>query len=191
MARGRGTDRRGRSKRGPPFIRLMHEVFDSPGFRSLRPGARAALLEVARLYAGCNNGQLPMSQRMLAERLSVTKDTAGAYLGELEAAGLVECTRRSGFSLKSREAQAPLWRLAWERCDLTGQPPSHAYRNRPEQKSRAEKPGPNGLENPDRGPQSGPASVLKIRTDTLGRNKVSRAEKPGHYLDSAMRRGLR
>lgn len=144
MARGRGADRRGRSKRGPPFVRLNHEVIDSPGYRALRPVARAALVEIARLYKGTNNGALPVSHRWLAERLGSDKKTAGSALRELEACGLVGCVRPSGFSVKNREGQAALYRLNWEPCHATGQPPSLAYRTAPERKSRGENPDPNG-----------------------------------------------
>ena len=116
---------KGRSKAGPPFVRLPWFLLESPAWRSTNPAARAVYLEVARLYNGRNNGLLALSVRDAADRCRINKDTAGRALEALRTIGFIECVTPGGFSRKMRHASE--WRLTVETCDRTGALPSKAF----------------------------------------------------------------
>ena len=126
MSRGRGTDRRGRSKGDGRFVQLLNVMLESAAWRSLPASARAVYIEVAKLYNGSNNGRLALSVRDAAARCRVNKDTVSASLRLLEDHGLIECAMPGSFSLKTRHASE--WRLTAKRCDRTGVLATHAYR---------------------------------------------------------------
>lgn len=92
---------------------------------ALSPSARAAYIEVARLYNGRNNGTLALSARTLAERLGVSKDTAARLLKELIDKGFIDLVQRGAFSLKHRHATE--YRLTAYSCDLTQHRSSKAF----------------------------------------------------------------
>lgn len=116
---------KGRSKSGPPFVRLPWYMLESEAWRYLNPAARAVYLEVARLYNGRNNGLLALSVRDAAERCRINKDTAGRALEALRTTGFIDCVTPGGFSRKLRHASE--WRLTVETCDRTGELPSKAF----------------------------------------------------------------
>jgi hypothetical protein len=60
---------RRRGSGGPPFVQLHWYLLDSAAWKSLSTAARAAYIELARLYNGTNNGTLALSLRVLAQRL--------------------------------------------------------------------------------------------------------------------------
>ena len=121
-----GKDRKGRSKGGPPFIRVPNPVYDSAAFRSLSPGDVAVLLAVIRRFNGMNNGYIALGVREAASIANMNKDTVMRSFQTLVAVGLIEPASKGAFSLKIKHASE--WRLAWERCDRSGSVPSHAYR---------------------------------------------------------------
>lgn len=118
-------NRKGRSKSGPPFVRLPWFLLDCEAWRALTPAARAVYLEVARRYNGSNNGFLGLSVREAAERCRINKDTASRALEALRVAGFIECITPGGFSRKDRHASE--WRLTIERCDRSGNGPTKAF----------------------------------------------------------------
>jgi hypothetical protein len=120
------SNKTGRSKGGPPFLRIPNPVYDSPAFRSLPPVCVAVLLTIIGRYNGRNNGHLGLSVRDAAVRVNVNKDTAGKAFHTLSDLGFVDQTSMGAFSLKQQHSSE--WRLTWERCDRTGKLPSHAYR---------------------------------------------------------------
>lgn len=113
-----------RSK-SPPFVRLFNYVIDSPGYRALSMVGRAALIEVARLYNGMNNGQLALSARDLGDRIGKSKSTAARALIELEDMGFIETVRMGRFSQRNRKACE--YRLTFFRCDVSHALPSKAF----------------------------------------------------------------
>lgn len=115
MARGRRPNKTGRSKGLSPFLMLPNWVFDSPAYRSLRPVARALLLELIRRHNGSNNGAIGLGEREAASALGM-RDRAAvrSYFDELAVKGFIACTWRGGFNVKSGPQRASEWRLTWE-----------------------------------------------------------------------------
>ncbi len=117
MSKGRGADKRGRSKKGPPFVQLFHYMIDSPAWRSLLPVERAAYVEIASKFDGKNNGKILMSARMLAPALGISKATAAAALNMLVKSELVEVVVDCGFNMKTGERFGRKFRLTVYRCN--------------------------------------------------------------------------
>ena len=118
-------EKRRRRLKGPPFVQMFNYVIDSPAYAALSVTARAALIEVARLYDGANNGRLAMAARTLADRLDVSKSTAARAMIELEDAGFVETAKIGSF--RRRDRRASEYRLTFHRCDASYSPPSKAF----------------------------------------------------------------
>lgn len=120
MARGR------RSKRnGPTFVALYHYMLATEAYKGLSSSARAALVEVASLYRGDNNGRLVVPARWLAEQMGVSKATASRALVELEDSGFIATTKRARFEKHDRRAAE--YRITWQRCDVTYAPSSREF----------------------------------------------------------------
>jgi hypothetical protein len=97
----------------------------SPSWHSLKPVARAAYIEVAKLYNGTNNGYLAMSGRRLAEAMPISRQTGTRSLEELVEKGFLEVVTPSAFSLKIKRATE--YRLTAFGCDVKASPPSKAF----------------------------------------------------------------
>ena len=119
-----GKDKHQR-RRGPSFVQLFNHMIDSAAYRKLSPVARAAMVEVARIYNGNNNGYLAMPARELADRLGVSKTTAARALNELEQLGFLETVKVGTFRRKDRMASE--YRLTFHRCDHSSLPPSRLF----------------------------------------------------------------
>jgi Helix-turn-helix domain len=124
--KGRGSDKRGRSKKGPPFVQLFQWVMKSDQWLALSAIEKAAYPQLASRFNGTNNGRLALSARTLAEELHVSKDTAAKALNALVASGLIECSKWSGFNQKA-ERTSREYRLTCYRCDVTGQLPINSF----------------------------------------------------------------
>ena len=85
-------------------VRLHYWMMRSPAWADLSPAARALLIELYALYNGVNNGELFLSIRSAARRLSIAGNTAGKAFRELEAHGFIRAARRGAFHLKIRHA---------------------------------------------------------------------------------------
>lgn len=106
MAKGRGADATGRSKKDARHMRLYRSFMETPAWRSLAKQARAVLIELYALYNGDNNGELFLSCREAASRCNINKDTASKAFRELEAKGFIQ-----------RRAKRPEnWTLGLARC---------------------------------------------------------------------------
>jgi DNA-binding transcriptional regulator YhcF (GntR family) len=99
-----------RSKPGT-YVKLRHAFLRSPAWQSLPAIARAIYVDIAARHNGRNNGVIPYSARDGAQALRVAKDTAHRALQLLEARGLIRCTRRGSFNVKSQSAKSSLWEL--------------------------------------------------------------------------------
>jgi hypothetical protein len=93
------------------YVRLRHAFLRSPAWQSLPALARAIYVDIAARYNGRNNGAIPYSARDGAQALRVAKGTAHRALRLLEAAGLIRCSRRGAFNLKTQLAKSSLWLL--------------------------------------------------------------------------------
>lgn len=116
---------RNKKRSGPSFVQLYHYMLDSEGYRRLTSHARSALVEVAGLYRGDNNGRLVVPVRWLADRMSVSRNTAARALLELEEGGFIETAKLSRFDQHDRKAAE--YRLTFHRCDVTHDIPSKSF----------------------------------------------------------------
>lgn len=115
----------GRSTSKPPYVMLPWYVMDTPAWKHLGHGARAAYLEIIRCWNGANNGGIILSVRKLAERLNCSHGSAAIYLRELNDLGFVDFTHIGSFSRRNRLASE--FRVTFHRCDKTGQKPSKRF----------------------------------------------------------------
>ena len=114
-----GSKRRRRSG-GPPFVQLYRFVKRSQAWHELSLPARCALIELLDRYNGINNGMIGLGVRALADALKCSQATATRALHELDDSGLVTATT-VGFW---RGKRATEWRIAFYRCDKTGDLPN-------------------------------------------------------------------
>ncbi|MXO57942.1 hypothetical protein GRI89_00065 [Altererythrobacter salegens] len=124
---GRGVRSNGRSKRSGPFVRIPNFVFDSPAYRSLKPGPRALLSEIIRRYNGSNNGHIGLGVREACAALNMKdKDTVNGFFKELVGKGFIVCVRSGGFNMKDPSSRrASEWRITWERA--ADEPPTKEF----------------------------------------------------------------
>src|SRR4051812_40495803 len=94
------------------FVALPHSVLDCPGYRGLTVYAKALLVDVARQYAGGNNGSLLCSRRKMAEYGWKSVDTLTKALSELLAANLLFRTVQG-----QRPNKASWYALTWQSLD--------------------------------------------------------------------------
>ena len=126
MSRSRKMSAKGRSTGREPFVMLPHWVFDSPAYRSLKPGPRALLWEINRRFNGFNNGKIAFSQRDMAIALNISdRETIAGYARELVAKGFIKAVRVGGFNVKVSDRRASEWALTWLRVD--DQPASREF----------------------------------------------------------------
>jgi len=97
MARGRGVDRKGRSKTQGRFLALPHHMTGSAAWRSLSGNSVKVFVELARRYDGKNNGRIAMSLEQAAKALGIGKQTVQRSLAELAAKGFIMKTARGDF----------------------------------------------------------------------------------------------
>ncbi len=97
------------------FVRLDYRLLQSPAFRSLRPVARALLIELNMLYNGKNNGSIYLSVEDAAARMGVADPhTAATAFDELEARGFIKMMKNAHFAVKAgNSSRARVWRLNW------------------------------------------------------------------------------
>jgi len=92
------------------FLVLGHDLLQSSAYQSCSAVARAVFIEIARRHNGHNNGRIHFSGRDAAAALKIGLRKANRGLQELQAVGLIICTRRGSFDLKTRDAKlAPEW----------------------------------------------------------------------------------
>jgi hypothetical protein len=96
----------------PPFVPLLHQTMDTPGWLALSPWAKALYPFLKRRagYNGNRNGSFSCSVREAAEYLKCHRDTAAEALADLQRKGLsvavhIGCLGVSG------EGKATTWRL--------------------------------------------------------------------------------
>ena len=76
------------------FLALPHGVLDAPAFITLSAPAVRLLLDIARQYAGTNNGRLLCPLSVMKRRGWSSNDTLIRARRELEAAGFIQQTRQ-------------------------------------------------------------------------------------------------
>lgn len=77
---------------GSRFIRLPHQVIESPAFFALNHAAKSLLIDIAAQYAGRNNGQMRTSFEFMKARGWKSKDTLTRATRELLEHGFIHQT---------------------------------------------------------------------------------------------------
>lgn len=111
--KGRGQDRKGRSKREGQFVALPYTTLRHPAWRSLSGNAVKVFLELHSRFHGGNNGKLSVSMDEGAKLLHMSKSSVQRAFLELE---------KAGFIVKMRHGQwygrlATEWRLTCKSYD--------------------------------------------------------------------------
>lgn len=98
---------------GDAHVRLYWWEIESAAYRSLRPAARALLVELKALFNGLNNGELFLSVREAAKRLGCGKNLAAELFEELQDRGFIRPNEVGAFNMKSaaRRGKATTWIL--------------------------------------------------------------------------------
>lgn len=109
--RGRGQDKKGRSKREGQYAKMPYNMLESAAWRSLGGPAVKVYFELHRRFWGGNNGELTLSMGEAAGLLGMSKSTAKAALDELEEKGFIVCTKRGHWYRR----EASTYRLTKER----------------------------------------------------------------------------
>jgi hypothetical protein len=120
----RTHNRTGRNCHDGRFIQVPYYLLNSPAYRRLSPVARAAWIEIAKIYNGSNNGRLAVSSRDLGGKLGISRSSAARAIQQLLTFGFLEVSRASSFSQKRIAAE---YRLAHVKCDVTGKLPSKGF----------------------------------------------------------------
>ena len=107
-------------------MQLYRFVKRSQAWHELSLPARCALIELLDRYNGINNGMIGLGVRTLADALKCSQTTATRALHELDDSGLVTATT-VGFW---RGKRATEWRLAFYRCDKSGELPNKNWPTR-------------------------------------------------------------
>lgn len=126
MSRKRKANKTGRGTNAlSDFFAMERYVMRSVAWRSLKPLARAAYLEICFNFDGTNNGRIQMGARTLGERLGIDKATASRAIIELNAKGFIETAKRGAFNIKARHVAE--YRLTAFRCDVSGALPLKTF----------------------------------------------------------------
>ena len=82
-------NRKGRSKSGGQFVKLLYILTASPAWRSLSGSAVKVYIELHSRYNGRNNGDLSLSYSEAARLLKLGKTTVKRAFDELTEKGLI------------------------------------------------------------------------------------------------------
>jgi DNA-binding transcriptional ArsR family regulator len=93
-AKGRGIDKKGRSKSEPYFLAIPYVMAESAAWRSLSGPAVKVYVELRRRFVGYNNGKLTLSLDEGARLLGLGKATVSRALRELQDKGFVKLVKR-------------------------------------------------------------------------------------------------
>lgn len=118
-------NKKGRSRRGPQFVKLDYGLLDSPAWHHLSPYAFKLLVAIWRRHNGYNNGGIPYSQREACKLLNCGTHRAASCFQELQDKGFLRLARASDFGLKTREARE--WCITAEAYE--DDPPSRDFKS--------------------------------------------------------------
>ena len=121
--RGRGVDRKGRSKKGGQFVPVPYPMAESAAWRSLTGAAVKVYVELRRRFNGGNNGKLSLSLMEAASLLRLSKSTVGRALDQLVERGFIVKTREGHWYGRKAAEYAVTDR------PLDGHPPTNAWQN--------------------------------------------------------------
>jgi DNA-binding transcriptional regulator YhcF (GntR family) len=101
-------------------------MIETPAWKSLTAAQRAVYILIAARYDGRNNGRIALGHRDAAALCNINRQTAGAAFRRLQETGFIELVTAGAFNRKTSHATE--WRLNIYVCDVTGEPPSNAFR---------------------------------------------------------------
>jgi hypothetical protein len=116
MKKGRGHDKSGRSKRGPPFTSLGHWIQDSAAWMALRPDDVRILLGIWRRHTGANNGKIGFGTRD-GKQFQMSEAATRRSLDRLMEKGFIRCRQAGSFDQKRLVRE---WEITAEPCDNRG-----------------------------------------------------------------------
>ena len=90
-------------------IRLYEDVLLSPAYIDLSVGARALMIELARLYRPGRNGTISLSVRNAAKRLGVASNTVTKHFSDLAEHGFIKMRQGAIW----HQGMAREWYLTW------------------------------------------------------------------------------
>lgn len=113
MAKGRGVDSSGRSKKDARHVRIYHSEMRTLAYRSLGNGARALLTELKALYNTTNNGALFLSIRDAALLLNAGKSSVAEWYIDLIDRGFIKPKDVATFVFKAgaKSGKSTTWIL--------------------------------------------------------------------------------
>ena len=96
----------------PPFVMMLHKIFDSEEYRALTSIERDVLLLLMRRHNGRNNGGISLGAREAAAWYGCGKSTANRALQGLEKARFISPVHKGHLvPIAARENVATTWRL--------------------------------------------------------------------------------
>jgi hypothetical protein len=104
---------------GPPFVQLFRFVKRSQAWHDLSLYARCFLIELLDRYTGCNNGMIGLGVREASRELGCAHGSVCKAMRELDDSGLAQPLTPGAW----RGKKATEWRIAFYRCDKTGELP--------------------------------------------------------------------
>ena len=99
------------------FVKLHHDLMDSPAWRTASPHVRCLVLAIWRRHSGANNGKIPYSRRDAQRDLGCGATQAVRDLREAGKRNFIVSTRRGSFDWK-----AGAWSARGTTCRITTEP---------------------------------------------------------------------
>lgn len=79
------------------FVKLDHELMDSPAWRTASPHVRCLVLAIWRRHNGANNGKIPYSRREAQRELGCGSTQAVRVPHDAQERGFISPTTRGAF----------------------------------------------------------------------------------------------
>ena len=105
MAKGRRTNRKGRSQRQAPFVKLDHAMLRTEAWKHLSPTGAKLLLAIWIRHNGRNNGRISFSRREAMTTLGCGEHKVKEVLEELQNKGFLEIRRDAAFGKGDHKAR--------------------------------------------------------------------------------------
>lgn len=105
-----------RSKKGGTLpwesrhVQLVNGFRQERAWKALRASSRVVYIEIKAQYNGYNNGRIMASERFLAARTGLAKNTVSRALEELQAKGFLAATKQGSLGVEGK-GHGSNWRL--------------------------------------------------------------------------------
>ena len=88
------------------FVKLDHELMDSPAWRTASPGVRCVVLAIWRRHNGANNGKIPYGRRDAQARPRLRVDAGRQVSAGSEERGFIVADQARRVRLEERRARS-------------------------------------------------------------------------------------